>query len=230
MTEPGAGRVKCLTEVSAPAAGARPVADVAARVFSDPLFGAGDGIVVVDGQGRMQFVNASLERLFGYEQGQLSGRQVELLMPEQRETTHVQELGGLADLGTAELTETPCRSLGYRSDGSELELEIRREPLATAGGTWTIASVRDDSTLDSDERQPSDALIEEDMRIATRLGDTVIRDLFGAGLHMQSLLQRTDGDVHSELSDIVGDLDQIIHGIRDVVFGLERGHQSGHPN
>jgi signal transduction histidine kinase len=64
-------------------------------------------------------------------------------------------------------------------------------------------------------------VVEEDSRIATGLADTVIRDLFAAGLRMQGLLPRAGEEVQDELSAVVADLDRVIREIRDVVFGLD---------
>ena len=64
-------------------------------------------------------------------------------------------------------------------------------------------------------------VVEEDSRIATGLADTVIRDLFAAGMRMQGLMPRAGDEVQDDLTEVVADLDRIIREIRDVVFGLD---------
>lgn len=48
---------------------------------ADLLNSAPDGILIVDGEGKIVMVNAQTETLFGYSRAELLGQAVEILMP-----------------------------------------------------------------------------------------------------------------------------------------------------
>jgi PAS domain-containing protein len=54
---------------------------------------APDTMVVVDGQGCIERVNAQVERMFGYHREELLGQPVERLMPERFRRQHVMHRG-----------------------------------------------------------------------------------------------------------------------------------------
>ncbi len=58
------------------------------QVIWGVLDAAPDGIVIVDRDGRILFVNVETERLFGYERTHLLGRAVEDLLPERLQRVH----------------------------------------------------------------------------------------------------------------------------------------------
>lgn len=47
-----------------------------------------DGIVVIDGRGRIEAFNAAAERMFGYTEGELLGQNISMLMPEPHRSSH----------------------------------------------------------------------------------------------------------------------------------------------
>ena len=111
--------------------------------FRDLLETAPDGIVIIDGDGRIVLVNRQTETLFGWSREQLIGQTVEKLLPEPfwgRHATH----------GTASSDDLELRPMGAdldlyarRADGSEFPVEISLSPLRTDQGLLLSASVRD---------------------------------------------------------------------------------------
>jgi two-component system sensor kinase FixL len=102
-----------------------------------------DGIVVVDAQGRVAWVNAAAEALFGWSREDLRGQAVEVLLPARVRGQHVESRRGYA----ASPRQRPM-GLGndlpaLRKDGSEFPAEISLSPLRVAEGNWALAAVRD---------------------------------------------------------------------------------------
>ncbi|HEY0157261.1 MAG TPA: ATP-binding protein [Thermoanaerobaculia bacterium] len=82
-----------------------------------------DAVVVIDGQGKVQLVNAAAETAFGYAREEVVGRHVSLLLPA--------EPNG---------HEEP---MGVRRDGTRFHADIALSPVAADDGVIVIATVRD---------------------------------------------------------------------------------------
>jgi diguanylate cyclase (GGDEF)-like protein/PAS domain S-box-containing protein len=104
---------------------------------------APDGVVIVDGDGRMQLVNAQAERLFGYPRDELLGKPVEMLLPERLRAGHVAHRDGFARNPQTRPMGAGHELLGRRSDGTEFPVDISLAPLHTEEGTFMAATVRD---------------------------------------------------------------------------------------
>lgn len=112
------------------------------------------GILAVDEQGRMTFVNAVLQRLVGYTREELLGRSVEILLPTAVRGIH-------AGLRRDFLADPQTRPMGAgrdlcarRKDGSEFPVEIGLNAVSTAAGRAVLATVVDITERKSaEERQ-----------------------------------------------------------------------------
>lgn len=101
------------------------------------------GILVVDEQGNIKLVNASTEKLFGYNRFELLGRNVEVLVPARLGDMHK------ADRSTF-LRKPEARPMGAgrdlrarRRDGSEFPVEIGLNPVSHDGRSAVLATVID---------------------------------------------------------------------------------------
>ena len=104
---------------------------------------APDTMVVVDGRGCIERVNAQVERMFGYSRAELIGQPVELLMPERFRRQHVTHRGNyvadphLRPMGAA------LKLFGRYKDGREFPVEIMLSPVKSGSGKLVIAVIRD---------------------------------------------------------------------------------------
>ena len=101
------------------------------------------GILVVDEQGNIKLVNASTEKLFGYNRFELLDRNVEVLVPARLGEMHK------ADRSTF-LRKPEARPMGAgrdlrarRRDGSEFPVEIGLNPISHDGRSAVLATVID---------------------------------------------------------------------------------------
>jgi two-component system, NarL family, sensor histidine kinase DevS len=192
-----------------------------------------DGIVIVDGEGRIRLVNQQTERLFGYARDELIGQPVEMLMAPELATTH---RGHRARWGTNPHVRPMGQGLalsGRRRDGTDFPVEISLSPLGNDRPPHTIASVRDITErlrAEADLRTARDAvsMLEERERIARDLHDTVIQHLFAVGMSLQAVeAQITDASVKTRVQWAVDHLDETIREVRSVIFGLQSSRGPG---
>src|SRR5487761_2426071 len=101
-----------------------------------------DAIIGVDSTGRITFVNAEVEQLFGYQRDELIGEPVEILVPEGFRDLHREDR-------TVYLQNPKPRPMGamqlagQRKDGSQFRAEISLSAFQTDRGLIVSAAVRD---------------------------------------------------------------------------------------
>ncbi|MGO9029746.1 MAG: GAF domain-containing protein [Acidimicrobiales bacterium] len=71
-------------------------------------------------------------------------------------------------------------------------------------------------------------LVEERERIARNLHDTVIQQLFAAGLRLQGVAtSENSSEVADRVTEVIDDLDETIRQIRTTIFGISRRRNDG---
>ena len=106
-----------------------------------------DGIVTVDGDGRVETFNPAAERLFGWTEAEIAGQPVARLLAD-------------GTTGLAGLAGRRCELVGRRQDGSAFPLEMSASRLGHGPEGILIGVARDIS----DRRQAEEALKESERR------------------------------------------------------------------
>ena len=188
-----------------------------------------DGIVIVDADGTIQYVNSALRTMTGFDDDDLVGHSIETLVPTRVRDRH-------AELRNRYLAQPRTRPMGQgldltavRADGSEVPVEISLSSIGTS--RYTVASIRDVSErLLADQRlratREALTLSGERERIARDLHDTVLQRLFGLGLELQAAAMSA-GDFAPRLEGAVDEIDRIIKEIRTSVFTLGAANREG---
>jgi PAS domain S-box-containing protein len=111
--------------------------------FRSLLAAAPDGMVIVDCDGRVVAVNDATLAFSGYDEGELAGRPVEMLVPASLREQHVRDR-------QAYVAAPQPRSMGAgrdlelrRKDGTGVPVEISLAPLVAPEGLLVIAAIRD---------------------------------------------------------------------------------------
>ena len=132
-------------------------------LFERAIESAPNGVVIVGPTGTIALVNAAIERMFGYDRGELFGQRIELLMSEPLEALHAKQHPDAGSTG---------ERYGRRKDGSAFPVEIALNPFHADGGVHFVASVIDISEarrLERDYRAKpvGEALRESEARFRT---------------------------------------------------------------
>ena len=114
-----------------------------------------DAIILLDGGGHIEFVNARAEQMFGYRREELAGKPVDVLIPGHRREIHIGHR--LRD------------SAGRRKDGTAFPVEISRSPPGSEEGLPTIYAIRE--TSECEEAQGELARLAADLGGQARLLD-----------------------------------------------------------
>jgi two-component system cell cycle sensor histidine kinase/response regulator CckA len=107
------------------------------------LESAPDAIMLVDTGGLITLANRRAEELFGYQQGELIGGQVELLVPERFRSGHLDHRADYAAHPDTREMGPGLQLFGLRKDASEFPVEIGLSPMTVGSEELAITSVRD---------------------------------------------------------------------------------------
>ncbi len=117
---------------------------------------APNGILLSSEDGTITLANATLERMFGYGQGELTGRSVDMLVPEALRSNHTDQRRSFFASPHARPMGAGREFLAKRKDGTDIPVEIGLTPLRTSTGLQVLATI-----VDISARKALDALLGE---------------------------------------------------------------------
>ena len=160
---------------------------------------ASDGIVSIDEQSRITFVNRAAETIFGYAADEMLGRPLTMLMPPDLRPVHLSAIGRYLRTGERRLSWEAIELRGLHRDGHEIPVEVSFGEVARRGRRVFTGVIRDVT----ERRQTEEALrhSEEQLRQAQKM-EAVGRLAGGVAHDFNNLLTAING--YTEL--ILGDL------------------------
>jgi PAS domain S-box-containing protein len=111
--------------------------------FRELLEAAPDAIMQLDAGGRIVLLNRVTEDMFGYSRDELLGEPVEVLIPQELHTRHVQHRASYQQHPTTRAMGSGLALEGIRKNGSRFPVEISLSPSATNDGFRVTAIIRD---------------------------------------------------------------------------------------
>jgi PAS domain S-box-containing protein len=182
-----------------------------------------DGLTLVNGDGKMAFVNRPLCHMFGYEPAELIGQSVEMLVPEDLRREHRRDRKSFSEQRTTRAMGRPDLDIeGCHHSGLRVPIDVQLAPLA--GTDLVAATVRDVGDV---RRNAVDrALNRLDLgaaqaRVATLIAahDLALQQLFALGAHFEAQASRSTPDMVDRFSEAVVTVDEVIESIREAALG-----------
>jgi PAS domain S-box-containing protein len=107
------------------------------------LESASEGIILIDGAGRITLMNRAAEGMFGYDRRELLGQALENLLPERARRGHVTHRNGYFEEPRVRPMGIGLDLAGRRKDGSEFPLEISLSHVDSPDGGVAMAFITD---------------------------------------------------------------------------------------
>lgn len=135
---------------------------------------APDGILSVNHQGIIQSVNETVTQIFGYQEAELLGHSIEILVPETLRAQHAHDVSHYTKDGKSKIMASGREVAGIHKDGTMIPLEVGlSRSLLPNNAIQVVATIRDIT----ERKQAEDTLKE----LTKRLG--LILDNVGEGIY-----------------------------------------------
>ena len=135
------------------------------------LESAVDAIVTINGNGVVVSVNPAMKRLFQYEDSEVIGQNVSMLMPSPHKEEHDGYMKKYLATGVAKIIGIGREVIGQRKDGSTFPVHLAISEMNANGRRFFTGFVRDISDLKKAQQQLAELNAELEMRIAERTSE-----------------------------------------------------------
>ncbi|HTL81206.1 MAG TPA: ATP-binding protein [Bacteroidia bacterium] len=104
---------------------------------------AGEGILVADSKGEIIRINPAAESMFGYEPGELTGKKIEILIPDRFGEKHVHHRDQYNENPHSRKMGIGFALYGKRKNGTEFPVEVSLSPFTSNGQNFVIGFIID---------------------------------------------------------------------------------------
>ncbi len=183
-------------------------AKVAEETFRAFVESAPDPMVISDTDGRVRYVNAQTERLFGYAREELLGQPVETLVPAPLRDAHEVHRKVFANDPRARPIGIGLQLAAVHKDGRQIPVEISLSPIQTSEGLLVSANIRDVSDRRRVELEAKRFAVLAERSLARDVHDNLAQGLAGITVHLEGALDIIAGDPDEALTHITRARDQ----------------------
>jgi PAS domain S-box-containing protein len=158
------------------------------------LDSAVDGIVLIDSRGVIETFNRGAQRMFGYQAGEVMGRNVSVLMPEPFRSEHDDYLANYLRTGEEKIIGIGREAVGRRKDGKLFPIELSVSKVRLGERQMFTGIVRDITERKRMEKEILDVSEREQQRLGHDLHDGLCQELAGIAFLVQSSHQKLTSD------------------------------------
>lgn len=201
--------------------GAAPSGDYMQAVMNTVL----DGLIIIDHQGIIRNFNPSAEKVFGYEDAEVIGKNVKMLMPEPYHSGHDGYLHNYLTTGDKKVIGIGREVSGRRKDGSVFPMELGVNEMQLDGARMFVGTVRDISARK--EAEEALRLSEERYHLAVQGLSVGIWDwdIATNGLYWSPRFREVIQFAENELEDHYDEWESRLHPAdREAVVSMLNGH------
>jgi len=176
-----------------------------------------DGIIAIDERGIVESFNRGAQRIFGYSEEEMVGRNVSMLMPEPYRSRHDAYLGDFLRSGAGRIIGRVREVSGQRKGGEIFPIDLALSEVGRAGQRVFIGVVRDVS-----ERQQAERMKNEFISIISHELRTPLTSISGAlGLLLGGALGKLPEQAQS-LVDIASRNSKRLNVLIDDLLDMEK--------
>ncbi len=199
--------------------------DQLTRIYAMLFSAAAEGLVVVDGTGSIRLQNPRLHELFGYEEDELVGQPIEVLIPMPVRARHREQRQHYNEHPAQRPMGIGMDLLGQRKDGSTFPVEVSLNNFEVDGERYTMGLVTDITMRRQAEQELHRANAEleervEDRTTELREAEKNVREALEAEKELNALKSRfvsmASHEFRTPLSTIMSSVDLIARYTQDV--------------
>jgi len=190
-----------------------------------------EGIITIDEHGIIESVNAAAERLFGYSEKDLIGKNVSVLMPSPHREAHDGYIENYLRTGRAKIIGIGREVAGRRKDGTIFPMDLSVSEVKLAARRMFTGFVRDITERKQLEKEILEISDREQRRIGQDLHDGLCQHLAGIELMSQVLAQKLApiskshakqvGEIASHVRDAISHTRSLARGLSPVTIESE---------
>lgn len=137
-----------------------------------------DAIIGVDSRGKIVEVNEQVEKFFGYQRSELTGKPIEMLVPERFRNNHPSFRADYQHAPRTRPMGIGLELFGLRKDGTEFPVDIMLSPVDTPEGKMVLSVIRDLSEKkraqeELERREREKRYLEEELYTEHRFEDII---------------------------------------------------------
>jgi two-component system, LuxR family, sensor kinase FixL len=190
-----------------------------------------EGIITIDDHGIIESVNAAAERIFGYSESEIIGKNVSMLMPSPHREAHDSYINNYLRTGHAKIIGIGREVAGRRKDGTIFPMELSVSEVKLAAQRMFTGFIRDITERKHLEREILEISDREQRRIGQDLHDGLCQHLAGIELMSQVIAQKLESkskahakqvmDIASHVRDAISHTRSLARGLSPVTIESE---------
>ena len=179
-----------------------------------------EGIILIDIQGRIEYINPSAETMFGYKNGELIGDSLNRLMPKSMGRQHDQFIGNFLETGMSKIIGKGRQLIGLKKDGTPFPMYLSIGDIKLKHTRLFAGVIMDITEQLQMQREIMEVPVREQRRIGQELHDGIGQQLTGLGMLATSLLNKATKPVHGLTSQLATGLQETLSQVRALSRGL----------